>query len=75
MRKIEVIRARREHLKQQEQHLLSEIHYLQQRLKQMGYNGDCAYERAIENNFQQRLVERRRALSELTHQGRLDSRR
>jgi len=27
--------------------LAAEIKYLQERLKEMGYNGDCAYERSI----------------------------
>lgn len=71
MRKIEVIRAQRDFRKQQEQNLLSEINYLQRRLEQMGYNGDCAYERAIEGQFQQRLDERRQALATLRQIGRL----
>ncbi|MEO5342668.1 MAG: hypothetical protein H7842_04910 [Gammaproteobacteria bacterium SHHR-1] len=72
MRKNEVIRAQRDFRQQQEQSLLSEINYLQKRLEEMGYNGDCAYERAIEGKFLQRLQDRRHSLALLRNGGRID---
>ncbi|MBF0255603.1 MAG: hypothetical protein HQL47_03905 [Gammaproteobacteria bacterium] len=65
MRKSEVLRAQHQFGQQQERALLEDINYLESRLKEMGYNGDCAYERAIERSFSQRLQERRQALKQL----------
>ena len=31
--------------------IIAEIEYLQMRLKQIGYNGDCAYEKKLSNYY------------------------
>ena len=47
--------------------LCDEIAFLEDRLNEMGYAGDCAYEHALSRAYAERLCERRRELASLTH--------
>lgn len=54
-----------------EQSLREDIAYFEARLEEMGYNGDCAYERAIAKTFARLVEERRASLSQLHGVGRM----
>lgn len=45
--------------------LAEEIELLEARLKTMGMDGDCAYERALSKVYDSLLIERRRKLASL----------
>lgn len=53
------------HRRGNEQSLLKDIAYFEARLEEMGYNGDCAYERAIVKTFARLVEERRDSLAGL----------
>lgn len=53
------------HHRNNEQSLLQDIAYFEARLEEMGYNGDCAYERAITRTFARLVEERRDSLAKL----------
>ncbi len=53
-------------LREQASQLRSEIAYMEARLLEMGYNGDCAYERAMAHTFRTLLDTRRRQLATLS---------
>ena len=43
--------------------LVQEINYLKKRLYQMGFNGDCAYEKKLAEYFQHVIAQRQEKLS------------
>ncbi len=47
------------------QQICEDIDFLERRLEQMGYDGDCAYERAMSRVYEELLMKRRRALRDL----------
>lgn len=64
MRKVE---SHRRQPSNKTESLLSDIKYLENRLEEMGYNGDCAYERAMSQAFEQLITEKRQTLASLNH--------
>ena len=58
-----------DHVKQtrmaDENSLLEDIVYFEGRLEEMGFNGDCAYERAMAQTFERLVEERRNSLKKL----------
>ena len=48
-----------------ENSLLEDIVYFEGRLEEMGFNGDCAYERAMVQTFERLVEERRNSLAKL----------
>ncbi len=48
-----------------EHSLGQDIAYLEGRIEEMGFNGDCAYERAMVTTYEKLLIEKRAALKEL----------
>ncbi len=43
--------------------LQEELHYLQMRLRQIGYNGDCAYEKKLAGYYNNAILRCREKLS------------
>ena len=46
--------------------ICDEIAFLEDRLNEMGYAGDCAYEHALSRAYTERLSERRRELANIS---------
>jgi hypothetical protein len=44
--------------------MLEEIAYLEARLRDIGGNGDCAYEKSLERSYRSLISERRQLLAE-----------
>jgi hypothetical protein len=53
------------HRRVSERSLSQDIAYLENRIEEMGFNGDCAYERAMVNTYEKLLLEKRAALEEM----------
>ena len=51
--------------KADEEFLVEDIKYFEARLQEMGYDGDCAYERALAQSFERRVIEQKGALANL----------
>jgi len=49
----------------QRDRLEEEISYMETRLEEIGFEGDCAYEKAISKFFRAQIDVRRRALAEI----------
>jgi len=64
MRKVE---ANSNHAAVKAESLFSDIKYLENRLEEMGYNGDCAYERAMSQAFEQLISEKKQSLASLNN--------
>lgn len=45
--------------------LREEIHYMESRLTEIGFEGDCAYERAMSKFYLEQIETRRRKLARL----------
>ena len=53
------IKSHQSDIKDQKKDLNEEVMYLEERIKQMGFEGDCAYERAMYTFYLDRLCELR----------------
>ena len=53
------IKSHQSDIKEQKKGLNEEAMYLEERIKQMGFEGDCAYERAMYTFYLDRLCELR----------------
>ena len=53
------LKSNRSDIKDQRKDLNEEAMYLEERIKQMGFEGDCAYERAMYTFYLDRLCELR----------------
>ena len=57
------IKSHQSGIKGQKKDLNEEAMYLEERIKQMGFEGDCAYERAMYTFYLDRLCELRTQMS------------
>ena len=57
------IKSHQSDIKDQKKDLNEEAMYLEERIKQMGFEGDCAYERAMYTFYLDRLCELRTQMS------------
>ena len=52
--------------RQSAQSIRTDINYFEARLGEMGYDGDCAYERAMAKLYEKLVAERRESLARIS---------